>query len=88
LVFPSSRAELLEELATVNLSGWCLLDQELELGVQSVALPLRDTHGRLIASINKSVHASRVNMEKLQNDILPKFQDTADKIEEDITGKN
>jgi len=79
--------ELLAELAKVKLSGWSVIDQELELGVRSVAVPVRDTHRRLIASINTSVHASRVNMEKLQNDILPKLQDTANKIEEDIAGK-
>jgi IclR family pca regulon transcriptional regulator len=80
--------ELLEELAKVKLNGWCLLDQELELGVRSVAVPVRDAHRRLIASINTSVHASRVNMEKLHNDILPKLQSTANNIEADIAGKN
>ena len=52
--------DLLAELETVRAQGWCLLDQELELGLMSVAAPVY--HGRkVIAAVNVSLQAQSVN---------------------------
>lgn len=54
-----TRKELLEELAAVRAQGWCLLDQELEVGLMSVAAPVRDG-ARVVAAINVSLQAQSV----------------------------
>ncbi|WP_251036903.1 IclR family transcriptional regulator C-terminal domain-containing protein [Arthrobacter sp. ISL-28] len=52
--------DLLAVLETVRAQGWCLLDQELELGLMSVAAPVY--HGRkVIAAVNVSLQAQSVN---------------------------
>src|SRR4051794_40251140 len=47
------------ELRRVRSQGWALVDQELEEGLRSVAVPIRDRGGRVVAAANVSAHASR-----------------------------
>jgi len=46
-------------LADVRAKGWAAVDQELEAGVRSIAVPIRDSSGRVVAAINASAHAAR-----------------------------
>lgn len=80
-------ASLRAEIARVREQGWCLLDQELEDGVRSVAVPLRDATGRVVAAINTSGHATRVTLEMLHDDFLPRLQDCALRIDQDLAGR-
>ncbi|WP_211877367.1 IclR family transcriptional regulator domain-containing protein [Pseudarthrobacter albicanus] len=50
---------LLAELDTVRAQGWCLLNQELELGLMSVAAPVHDGP-KVVAAINVSLQAQTV----------------------------
>ncbi|WP_427005622.1 IclR family transcriptional regulator domain-containing protein [Pseudarthrobacter sp. H2] len=50
---------LLAELDTVRTQGWCLLNQELELGLMSVAAPVHDGP-KVVAAINVSLQAQTV----------------------------
>lgn len=49
---------LMEELERTRERGWSLTDQELELGLRSMAMPLTDAKGRTIAAVNVSSHVS------------------------------
>ena len=64
----------------VRSQGWALVDQELEDGVRSVAAPLRDRSGRVIAAVNVSTHAGRVSLEELRGPILDALLETVDGI--------
>jgi IclR family pca regulon transcriptional regulator len=70
-------AELRGVLAGVREAGWAIVDQELELGVRSVAVPLSDGAGRVVAALNVSGHATRVSIETLRERFLPRVIDTA-----------
>lgn len=50
---------LLAELDTVRAQGWCLLNQELEVGLMSVAAPVHDGP-KVVAAINVSLQAQAV----------------------------
>ena len=52
---------LRRELRKVRAQGWALVDQELEEGLRSVAAPIRDRAGTVIAAVNVSAHASRTS---------------------------
>jgi len=80
--------ELRAELMRVRAQGWCLLDQELESGVRSVAVPVHDATGRVAAAINTSAHAARVSRETLQDEFLPKLQECARQIDESLVGRS
>ena len=75
---------LLDEVRVIRQLGWCLLEQELEEGIRSVAAPLHDRRGRVIASINVGTHASRVTLRHLRSEILPDLLSTARAIESQL----
>jgi IclR family transcriptional regulator, pca regulon regulatory protein len=55
-----SRKELLAELDKVRAQGWCLLDQELELGLMSIAAPVFHGPTKVVAAVNVSLQAQSV----------------------------
>ncbi len=63
--------ELRAILREVAQRGWALVDQELELGVRSVAAPIRDAGGRVIAAMNASGHAARVTVAQMKREFVP-----------------
>lgn len=65
--------ELVERIARVRTLGYCLLDQELEHGVRSIAVALRDRRGEAIGALNVGTHAARVTLRDLQRTILPEL---------------
>jgi IclR family pca regulon transcriptional regulator len=64
--------------------GWCLVDQELEEGVTSIAVPVRNGTGRVVASVNVGTHARRLRAPVLREVALAPLQETAAQIERDI----
>ena len=67
----TTRAELEAVLADVRRQGWALVDQELELGLRSLAAPLRDASGGAVAAMNVSTHAGRTTIEEIHEQFLP-----------------
>lgn len=76
-----TRGEIERRLADVRGRGHALADQELEEGLRSIAVPLRDRAGRTVAAINVSAHAFRVPAERLVRDYLPVLERAARSIE-------
>lgn len=76
----TDRAKLRRVVRDVRTKGYALVDQELEAGVRSCAVPMRDRQGRMIAALNASGHASRVEMDDLRKRFLPVLLDAAGRI--------
>jgi IclR family transcriptional regulator, pca regulon regulatory protein len=77
-------ARLRAELVRIRQDGWAFVDQELEEGLRSVAAPIRDGDGRVVAAMNLSAHASRGTAEQMLADFLEPLLRTAKLIEEDL----
>jgi IclR family transcriptional regulator, pca regulon regulatory protein len=71
-------------LARVRTQGYCIVDQELEEGLRSVAVPVRDGEGRVIAAMNVSMHVSAGTSDEIKRDILPQLQAATAEIEQDL----
>ena len=69
--------ELREIVGKVRRQGWALVDQELELGLRSVAVPLLDRTMRVFAAVNVSAHTSRASVKGIKSSILPELQKCA-----------
>jgi IclR family pca regulon transcriptional regulator len=82
----TDRAELRAELLRIRAQGWAIVDQELEEGLRSVAAPVRDTTGRVVAAVNVAVNASRRTGAEVTADVVPLLLDTARRIEQDLSG--
>ena len=64
-------------LAGVAAAGYAIVDQELEIGLRSIAVPVRDLGGRVVAAMNISTQASRVPMAELERRFLPELREAA-----------
>lgn len=68
------------ELRRVRKQGFSLVDEELEEGLRSIAVPVTDRSGKVVASINSGVPASRVNAAEMIERFLPELRKGADAI--------
>ena len=76
----SERAAALRE---VRARGWALTDEQLAPGIRSVAVPLRDGDGRVIAAMNVNSHAAETPLEVLTGEYLPLLLKSAGAISAD-----
>lgn len=76
--------KLRAELDRVREAGYSLADEELEEGLRSVAVPVRERGGRVVAAVNVALHSSRRTAEECVRDILPELHATAGRIEADL----
>ncbi|MFC8424013.1 IclR family transcriptional regulator C-terminal domain-containing protein [Streptomyces sp. NPDC057236] len=72
------------ELRRVRRQGYALVDQELEDGLRSVAAPVRDRDGEVVAGVNIAVHAGRNSVESVRRDLLPHLLAKAARIDADL----
>ena len=79
-------AGLRESIAAVRRQGYAMVDQELEEGLRSAAVPIRGASGNITAALNVSVHASRASMAVLRREFLPHALEAAAASEDDLRG--
>lgn len=75
------KSDLQSQLEQIRQQGYAIADQELEIGVRSMASPIRDKSGCTVAALNISGHASRVSLEEMIDRFLPPLKRTAAQIE-------
>jgi IclR family pca regulon transcriptional regulator len=80
----TSEDALRAELRRVRRQGYALVDQELEDGLRSVAAPVRDRDGAVLAGVNIAVHAGRNSVESVRRDLLPHLLATVARIDADL----
>jgi IclR family transcriptional regulator, pca regulon regulatory protein len=78
------RAERDAELRDVRARGWALTDEQLTRGIRSIAAPLRDGSGRVIAGVNVNCHAAETTVEYLLEHHLPLLLHAAGEISADF----
>jgi IclR family pca regulon transcriptional regulator len=76
----TSVEKLRQALTTVRREGYAIIDQELELGLRSMAVPLASSAGRVVAAINVGAHGQRVSLQDMQTRFLPYLRAAAQKL--------
>ena len=76
----SSKTRLKSELVRVARQGWSLVDQELEPGLRSLAVPVRNRAGTVVAAMNLGCHAGRVSLDTMTGKFLPVLLDASRQI--------
>jgi len=76
----TSRAQLLRVLDSVKAEGVAIVDQQLEIGLRSIAVPVRGRHGEVVAAINASAQAGRVSVARMRDEFQPVLQVAAARI--------
>jgi IclR family transcriptional regulator, pca regulon regulatory protein len=73
----TEKDELCAILRRVQAQDFALADEELELGLRSIAVPIRNRQNRVLAAINIGVHAARVSAAEMMERLLPVLQENA-----------
>jgi IclR family transcriptional regulator, pca regulon regulatory protein len=71
-------------LREVRAQGWALTDEQLAGGIRSIAAPVRDGAGTVIAAMNVTVHAAETPVRVLIDDYLPLLLTAANEVSADF----
>jgi len=75
-------AALAAMIRKTRAEGYALVDEELELGLRSIAVPIRDRAGKTVAAINVSTQAVRFTAVEMRREILPRLKRAVERIED------
>ncbi len=75
-------APLRKAIDDADSKGYVIVDEELELGLRSIAVPLRDRSGAVVAAINVSTQSARMSVDEMRRDFLPLLMNAAARIED------
>ena len=65
---------VLDEIKLVKSRGYAISDEELEIGLRSIAVPIRNGRGELIAAMSLSVSTSRMTRQEVVEHLLPELE--------------
>ncbi|MBV8568376.1 MAG: helix-turn-helix domain-containing protein [Methylobacteriaceae bacterium] len=71
---------LVERIREDHGRGFSIVDEELEKGLRSIAVPLTARSGRVIAGLNLSAHSNRTTRNEMRERFLPKLMEAARQI--------
>jgi IclR family pca regulon transcriptional regulator len=80
---PAKLEQILDEVAA---RGYSLVDQELEMGLRSIAVPVHNSSGRVVAAINVGLHAGRSEPAAMLATILPHLREAAAALRPTLAG--
>lgn len=66
----TSKVQLRSLLDEVRRQGWSIVDQELEVGLRSLSVPIRDGSGHIVAALNVCCPSTRIGLDDMKTRIL------------------
>ncbi|MCP1169949.1 IclR family transcriptional regulator domain-containing protein [Limimaricola litoreus] len=66
--------EIMTRVAAARTEGFAIIDQEVEIGLRSIAVPLIDGHGRIVAALNLGMAATQERADSLAETYLPELR--------------
>ena len=81
----TSAKGLLEHISRARKAGFAIADQELDAGLRSVAAPVRDSSGDVVAAVVVSTQVTRTPLDILRSQVVPQILDTAKSISYDFS---
>ena len=73
-------AKLTQVLRQIRRDGYSIIDQELEHGLRSMAVPIQNPNGKVVAALNIGAHAQRVSIQEMQTKFLPHLRAAAQEL--------
>lgn len=73
----TTRDKLQKALAAARQRGFAIVDQELEVGLRAIAVPVKDGRGKTVAAVNIGAQASRASSKHMEQQFLPHLQAAA-----------
>lgn len=66
--------DILREIESARAHGYSVCDEEIEIGLRSVAVPVRNGRGELVAAMSLSVATSRMSREQVIKGLVPELE--------------
>lgn len=76
----TSKVKLRSLIEETRVKGWSIVDQELEIGLRSISVPIRDKAGEVVAALNVACPSSRISPEDMRTRILLELQSASQQI--------
>ena len=73
----TSREKLVRVLDGVREDGYSIVDQELEIGLRSIAVPVTNASGKIMAAMNIGAQATRATFRHMEQQFLPRLRAAA-----------
>ncbi len=67
-------------LSEVGQTGYAIVEEELEIGLQSIAVPVRGASGAVVAALNIATQTTRVTRHQLEHAFLPTLLNAASEL--------
>ncbi|MFI6344098.1 IclR family transcriptional regulator C-terminal domain-containing protein [Streptomyces sp. NPDC050560] len=71
---PTTAAAVEDRVLAVLAAGMAINSEELEIGLLSIAVPVKDPAGHLVAAISVSASSSRITVDELRDRVAPVMQ--------------
>ena len=71
---------LCAEIAKARANGYALVEQQLQIGVRGIAVPVKDRRGRLVAALSMNIPMGTEATEQALKRVLPVLQETANSL--------
>ena len=78
----TSRSALRKLLDETRRQGYSIVDQELEVGLRSISVPITNGNGEVLAALNVACPSSRITPEEMRGEVLEQLQAATTRITE------
>ena len=82
----TSKVRLRGLIEEARRQGWATADQELEVGLRSISVPIRDQAGEIVAALNVCCPSSRITPAEMQTKVLTALLDASQRITHALRG--
>ncbi len=72
--------KLRQVLRLVRQNGYSIVDQELEIGLRAMAVPITTANDQAVAALAVSAHAQRVSIQQMETKFLPHLRAAAQEL--------
>lgn len=80
----SDRGRFAQVLARAREQDRVIVDQELEIGFRTAAVPIRSDDGKVVAALDTGLHATRTSVSRIEGSVIPELRSTVSQIERDL----
>lgn len=74
------KSAILDAIRTARKQGFAVIDEELELGLRSIAVPVFDSRGGLVGAMSASASSARVSAAQMTRHFVPVLRRYAEKL--------
>lgn len=78
------KTELRKAILKVRSDGYALVDQEVEVGFRSIAVPVKKSDGRTVASVNIGAHSARTPLKAMHANYFPRLRALAAALQQQL----